>query len=257
MNRLKGKTALITGAGAGIGLGIAKKFIAEGANVVIAERHTESGEKAAQKLGDCALAIATDVCQREQVQTAVECAKKHFGSVDILVNNAWGGGSSKRFEDKSEEEMQHGLNMGAMAAFYSMQAVFPLMLSAGGGSIINLCSLNGVNAHRYTAEYNAGKEALRAISRTAAREWAQHQIRCNIICPAADSEAFQKFSAMQPENAAAMLPPMGRMGDPETDIGGVALFLASEDSIYLTGNTLFVDGGSHINGVNWAPDPSQ
>ena len=107
----------------------------------------------------------------------------------------------------------------------------------------------------YTAEYNAAKEASRALARTAAREWAGRGIRVNVICPAAATEAYEAFRAMVPDHAAALLAqnPMGRMGDPEEDIGAVALFLASDDSRYVTGNTLFVDGGSHINGVQWNP----
>lgn len=259
MNRLEGKTALITGAGMGIGLGIAHKYAREGANIVIAEHNEEASlaaAKAVEAHGIQSLSITTDVCIKEQVDAAVQAANEAFGGVDILVNNAWGGGSNKRFESKTVADMEHGLRMGAMSSFYAMQAVFPYM-KMNGGSIINMCSLNGVNAHMYSAEYNAGKEALRAITRTAAREWAQYQIRCNIICPAAASEAYKQFAKHNPENAAAMLPPLGRMGDPEQDIGGVALFLASEDSAYLTGNTLFVDGGGHINGVAWAPSPTE
>src|SRR5581483_3213393 len=136
-----------------------------------------------------------------------------------------------------------------------MQAAFPHMRSRKYGRIVNLCSLNGVNAHMYTAEYNASKEALRSLSRTAAREWARHGITVNVICPAAATAAYQAFAAAAPDNAAKLLEqnPMGRMGDPEDDIGPVAVFLASEESRYLTGNTLFVDGGSHINGVAWDP----
>lgn len=260
MGRLTGKTAFITGAGMGIGLGIANKFASEGANIVIAEFNADAAKSAAAQVrqhGVEVLAITCNVCDKDQVDSAIQTAEAKFGAIDILVNNAWGGGSNKRFESKTVADMEHGLSMGAMSSFYSMQAAFASMKANGGGSIINLCSLNGVNAHMYSLEYNAGKEALRAITRTAAREWAQHQIRCNIICPAAASEAYKKFAAHNPENAKAMLPPMGRMGDPEQDIGGVALFLACEDSAYLTGNTLFVDGGGHINGVPWAPEPTE
>ncbi len=259
MGRLAGKIAFITGAGMGIGLGIANKFASEGANIVIAELNTAAMDNAVEsvrKHGTEVLGITTDVCDKAQVDDAIAQTEARFGAIDILVNNAWGGGSNKRFESKTVADMLHGLNMGAMSSFYTMQAAFKAMQENGGGSIINLCSLNGVNAHMYSSEYNAGKEALRAMTRTAAREWAQHQIRCNIICPAAASEAYKKFAEANPENAQAMLPPLGRMGDPEHDIGGVALFLASEDSAYLTGNTLFVDGGGHINGVAWAPEPT-
>jgi NAD(P)-dependent dehydrogenase (short-subunit alcohol dehydrogenase family) len=129
------------------------------------------------------------------------------------------------------------------------------MVKQGGGRIINLCSLNGVNAHMLTAEYNAGKEALRALTRTAAREWARHGILANVICPAAATASYEAFRQAAPENAAELLRlnPIGRMGDPEEDIGGVALFLASDDSRYVTGNTIYADGGSHISGVPWAP----
>ena len=143
-----------------------------------------------------------------------------------------------------------------MGPWWAMQAAFAGMKAQGWGRVINVCSLNGVNAHPYTAEYNSAKEALRGLSRTAAREWAQYGICVNILCPAARTPAFEMFEKYSPENAALMLQqnPMGRMGDPQDDIGGVALFLASEDERYLTGNTLFADGGGHINGVNWEPD---
>jgi NAD(P)-dependent dehydrogenase (short-subunit alcohol dehydrogenase family) len=122
--------------------------------------------------------------------------------------------------------------------------------------VINIASLNGVNAHMGTAEYNVTKEALRAYTRTAAREWAPHGICCNIICPAAKSAAFRRMEELQPEMIAIAdaANPMGRIGDAEEDIAPVAAFLASEDARYLTGNTLFVDGGGHINGVAWTPD---
>ena len=129
------------------------------------------------------------------------------------------------------------------------------MVAAGGGRIINFVSLNGINAHMYSADYNAAKEAIRALTRTAAREWARHNVLVNAIAPAAATPAYVAFAEAAPENAAEMLEqnPMGRMGDPERDIGGVALFLASDDGRYVTGNILFADGGGHINGVQWTP----
>jgi NAD(P)-dependent dehydrogenase (short-subunit alcohol dehydrogenase family) len=137
-----------------------------------------------------------------------------------------------------------------------MQRAFPSMRERGGGSIINVASLNGVNAHPFTAEYNVGKEALRALTRTAAREWARHGIRANVICPGAATAAYVAVRDVMPEMIEQVLAqvPMGYMGDPDDDIAGVVSFLAGEDSRYMTGNTLFVDGGGHINGVPWAPD---
>jgi NAD(P)-dependent dehydrogenase (short-subunit alcohol dehydrogenase family) len=140
--------------------------------------------------------------------------------------------------------------------FWAMQAAFPLMKAQGWGRIINLCSLNGVNAHVGTAEYNCSKEALRALTRTAAREWAPHGIVANVICPGAKTAASRAVFAEHPEleRVADASNPMGRLGDPDADIAPVAVFLASDDARYLTGNTLFVDGGGHINGVSWVPD---
>jgi NAD(P)-dependent dehydrogenase (short-subunit alcohol dehydrogenase family) len=107
-----------------------------------------------------------------------------------------------------------------------------------------------------TTEYNCAKEALRALTRTAAREWATHGIVVNAVCPGAKTAAFRAIAETNPELVALAdaANPMGRLGDPEADIAPVLAFLASEDARYLTGNTLFVDGGSHINGVSWVPD---
>ena len=177
------------------------------------------------------------------------------GRVDILVNNAWGGGTISRVELKTDELMWHGLHVGLLGPFWAMQAAYPHMKAAGYGRVINICSLNGVNAHMGTAEYNTAKEGLRALTRTAAREWAPTGVVCNVICPGAKTAASRAVFAAHPELEAAAdaANPMGRMGDPETDIAPVALFLASEDCRYVTGNTLFVGGGTHINGSAWAP----
>jgi len=259
MNRLLDRVAIITGAGGGIGRGIARRFASEGASVVIADINAEMGQQTAAEIsrdfGTKAVAVTTDVSNKESVLAMVDATVKSFGRVDILVNNAWAPGRPSRLESKPEKHLDRAVRIGLYGPFWAMQAVFPHMRRQGGGRIISMCSLNGVNAHMYTAEYNSAKEGLRALTRTAAREWAQYNILANIICPAAETPAHQAFARTSPENAAQVLKqnPMGRMGDPERDIGGVALFLASEDSCYVTGNTIFADGGSHINGVSWAP----
>jgi NAD(P)-dependent dehydrogenase (short-subunit alcohol dehydrogenase family) len=260
MQRLKGRSAIVTGAGQGIGRGIARRFAREGANVLVAELVEETGRACAAELaaefGVRSSFVRTDVGVREQVVGAVERTVAEFGSVDILVNNAWGGGTTARLEHKTEAALEHGWRVGLMSAFWAMQAAFPHMRAAGWGRIVSVCSLNGVNAHMYTVEYNVAKEGLRALTRTAAREWGRHGICANIICPAAATLAYEAFRRASPENAAKLLEqnPMGRMGDSEADIAPVVAFLASEDARYVTGNTLFVDGGGHINGVSWAPN---
>ena len=264
MNRLQDRVALITGAGAGIGKGVARRFAAEGASLWLADINAETCAAAAQEISEeFGVQVgysAADVSEHAAVQTMVDAALAHFGRLDILVNNAWGRrpGAKPGFaqvETLSDLDADWAWRIGTQSALWAMQAVFPGMKQRGWGRVINMCSLNGVNAHPYSVDYNMAKEALRTLTRSAAREWAAHGICCNAICPGAATEAYQKFATAQPDNAADMLRmnPMGYMGDPERDIGGAALFLASEDCRYVTGNTLFVDGGSHINGVPWLP----
>ena len=168
VSRLAGRVAIVTGAGQGIGRGIARRFASEGARVIVAEIDEASGRATAEAIGTElageARFVRTDVGKKEDVLEAVEQAVAHFGSADVLVNNAWGGGTVERLEHKSDAAMEHGIRVGLMGAFWAMQAAFPHMRKAGWGRIVNLCSLNGVNAHMYTAEYNVAKEALRALA---------------------------------------------------------------------------------------------
>jgi NAD(P)-dependent dehydrogenase (short-subunit alcohol dehydrogenase family) len=254
-DRLAGKTALITGSGDGIGKGVAMRFAAEGAAVIIAEYDAASGTACTAEItaaGGTARFLPVDVTDKASVTALMQAA----GPIDILVNNAWRGSGVARFEHKTDAQIDTALRMGPYAAHWTMTAAFPHMRAQGWGRIINMASLNGVNAHMGSADYNLAKEALRALTRTAAREWARYGICCNVICPAALSASARRIMAQQPgmiEQIEAANP-MGRMGDPEADIGGAALFLASDDARYVTGNTLFVDGGAHINGVAWTPD---
>jgi NAD(P)-dependent dehydrogenase (short-subunit alcohol dehydrogenase family) len=257
--RLDGRVAIVTGAGEGIGAAVARRFGAEGAAVVVAELDPALGDATADTIvaaGGRALAVRTDVAQRADNEAMVAAAVDTFGRLDILVNNAWGGGSMGRVERKTDAAIDHGLAVGFRGPLWAMQAAFPIMRDQGYGRIVNVCSLNGVNAHVGTLEYNTAKEALRTATRTAAREWAATGIVCNAICPAAKSASFRRVMGEHPELLAVAdaANPMGRIGDCDDDIAPVVLFLASEDCRYLTGNTLFADGGSHINGAPWAPD---
>jgi NAD(P)-dependent dehydrogenase (short-subunit alcohol dehydrogenase family) len=252
--QLGGRVALVTGGGAGIGAGIVRRFADEGAKVVVAELDETQGTEVAEAAGG--LFVQCDVSRRMDVEGAVEAAVETYGGIDIVVNNAWGGGSIGRVEDKTGEALNAGMAVGYLGPFWAMRSAYPHMKANGWGRVINMVSLNGVNAHIGSLEYNAAKEALRALTRTAAREWAPTGVTVNAIAPAAKSQAFLRAIGEYPELVALAdaANPMGRMGDPYDDIAPVAVFLASEGSRYLTGNTLFVDGGSHINGVAWAPD---
>ncbi|SOX54347.1 3-oxoacyl-ACP reductase [Mycobacterium ahvazicum] len=253
-NPLDGRVALVTGAGAGIGEGVARRFADQGARVVVADLDENAGRRVASAING--VFVRTDVSNKADVEKAVQHTVSEFGAVDILVNNAWGGGAIGRVEKKTDEQLMLGIAVGYYGPFWAMRSVYPHMKSAGWGRIINMCSLNGVNAHMGTLEYNAAKEALRALTRTAAREWAPTGVTVNALCPAAKSQAFFRAIDHNPEIEALAdsANPMGRLGDSYDDIAPVAVFLASDESRYLTGNTLFVDGGSHINGALWAPD---
>jgi len=260
MGLIEGRVAVITGGGEGIGRGIARRYAREGAKVLIGEIDVERGERVLAELtgelGADAAFVRTDVARQAEVEAMVDAAAARWGTVDILVNNAWGGGRLGRVEKKTNEDLARAMDVGFNGPRWAMQRAFPLMKQAGWGRVVNICSLNGVNAHMGTLEYNCAKEALRTLSRTAAREWAPYGICVNVICPGAltaSSRAAEKFYPGMLERAAKENP-MGRMGDPEDDIAPAALFLASDLCGYLTGNTLFVDGGSHINGASWKPD---
>lgn len=251
---LEGRVAIVTGAGDGIGAAVARRFAADGARVLVAELNEETGRATAEEIGG--RFVRTDVGDKAQVLAMVDTAVREWGSVDILVNNAWGAGDVGRVENKTDAMLARGLGVGFYGPLWAMQAAFAHMKARGWGRVINMCSLNGVNAHMGTLEYNAAKEALRTLTRTAAREWAPTGVVVNAICPGAKSAAFRRMMSEHPEleGQADATNPMGRIGDPDQDIAPVAAFLAGEGARYMTGNTLFVDGGSHINGVAWAPD---
>src|ERR1700683_4202750 len=179
--QLAGKVALITGAGAGIGEGIARRLGDEGAEVGVGDRDSHSGRDVATAVGG--LFVEVDVSVRDQVEGAVAQAVSEYGSIDVVVNNAWGGGSMSRVENKTDQQLSDGIAVAYYGPFWAMRAALPHQRARGWGRVINVCSLNGVNAHMGTLEYKAAKEALRAMTRTAAREWASTGGVCNVICP--------------------------------------------------------------------------
>ncbi|MDX2275925.1 MAG: SDR family oxidoreductase [Hyphomonadaceae bacterium] len=255
---LEARVALVTGGGQGVGHGIARALAGAGADVVIAQRTTAQGEQAcaeiARDFGVESMFVAADVTKRDQVEAMVQAVVSRFGRLDILVNNA-GGSFSKRLENHSDEDMAAAFDLNYWSAFYAMRAAFPIMRTQTFGRIINVGSLNGVNAHMFTAAYNASKEAVRALTRTAAVEWGRHGITANVICPSAASPQAKAYFDANPDMLQTIVDqvPVGRIGEAESDIGPAAVFLASPQSAYFTGNTLFIDGGAHLNGVAWRP----
>jgi NAD(P)-dependent dehydrogenase (short-subunit alcohol dehydrogenase family) len=248
MGRLDGKVAIVTGAGRGVGRGIAKAFAKEGAAIAIAEI-TESGGRAAaaelEALGARALFVHTDVAQRAQVDACVQAVLARFGHIDILVNNA-ARAPGRLVPFVEHDDATFALCMDALrGTVYCMQAVYP-HLPKPGGRVINLGSAAGYEGNAGQAAYAAAKEAIRAVSRSAAREWGAQGITVNVICPFANSPGWLAFAEQNPKFAEGVARgrPVPRVGDCEEDIGRAALFFATADSSYVTGHTLAVDGGA-------------
>lgn len=247
MQMLTGKVAIITGAGQGVGLGIAQAFADAGAALTITGREAGKLQTAAESLrarGAQVLAYPADARKRADANAAVAAAIERFGRIDILVNNAQSSVPGTMLEQLDDATIALTLESGLLGTLYHMQAALPHM-KIQGGSIINLGSREGIIGGAGFGIYAATKEAIRGLSRSAAREWGRYGIRVNVICPAALSPAAVKFFTDNPGAEAYYnsTTALGRMGDPLADIGPVATFLASEASVYLTGQTLNADGG--------------
>ena len=247
MGRLSGKVAIVTGGGQGVGLGIARLFAAEGAALVITGRTEEKLKSVAPELEALGASVALctgDTRNRADAERAVQLALDRFGRLDILVNNAQSSKPGTPLEETDDETIRLTVESGLYGTIHHMQAAFP-HLKARGGSIINFGSREGIFGGQGFGIYAATKEAIRGVSRVAAREWGKHGIRVNVLCPAALSPIAVKYLADYPEQAEMYRKEiaLGRFGDPEQDIGPAALFLASDDSRYITGQTINVDGG--------------
>jgi NAD(P)-dependent dehydrogenase (short-subunit alcohol dehydrogenase family) len=248
--RLEGRTAIITGAGQGVGLGIAKRFAAEGANVVIAARRALTGEPAAEEIrqaGGSAVCIVTDITKREQVQHCVDEAVARFGSLEIMVHNAVGGASSTHLLDDVDAAVWDRLSRTAVwGSFYSAQISAPHLKAAGErGRLILITSPSGVEGSHTLPLYSPVKGAQRAMAKSLAREWGHYGVTVNCIGPVAETPALTRAVASNPDLGARLVArtPLGRFGNAETDIGAAAAFLASDDAAFITGQTLIVDGG--------------
>ena len=186
MGRLDGRVAVVTGAGQGVGRGVARRYAREGAAVVVADINVETGAAVAAEitgeLGGRAIFVPTDILQQDQVEAMVQRAVDELGTVHILVNNAYVAGGFGRFEHKPDGDLELAFRGGPLHTWWAMRATFPHMKAQQWGRIINLVSLNGINAHKYSADYNAAKEAIRAITRTAAVEWGRVRDRCAGEC---------------------------------------------------------------------------
>jgi 3-oxoacyl-[acyl-carrier protein] reductase len=256
---LDGRVALITGAGRGIGRGIARRFVREGACVVVAELSTEHGEKTVseirREIADRAVFVQTDVRRKEDIEGAIRAAVDRFGGLDTLVNNAIGLSPNILLEQKTDEMLDGVLRSGLWATWWAMRTALPHMKQRGGGRIINFYSLDADVAAWLHSDYNLTKAAIQGLTRSAAAEWGRFNILVNAIAPTAAGTIFTELCEKAPgfAAAAAQQNPLGRVGDPETDIAPVAVFLASELARYVTGETINVDGGMNMPGYHSRP----
>jgi NAD(P)-dependent dehydrogenase (short-subunit alcohol dehydrogenase family) len=244
--RLEGQVALVTGAGQGIGRGVVLALAKEGARVGVAGRTLGKCEAVAQEieqLGGTAMPVEMDVTTREAVDAGVARVRERLGPIQILVNSAQITHYAS-IRNLTEELLDDMWQSGPLGTLRTMQACFD-DLRATRGSVVNFSSGSTTTVAPAMGGYAAVKEALRTLSRAAAVEWGKFGIRVNVILPLAMTPAFDSFSAGLPDGAASTVAgvPMGRMGDSEQDIGRAVVFFASEDSGYVTGTALPVDGG--------------
>lgn len=246
MGRLEGKVAVVTGASQGIGEALARSYAREGAAVVISARRADALDAVAKSLqaeGARVVAVQADVANRDDALRTIAAAEQHFGRLDILANNAQTT-KNAAIEDIDEANIALTFGSGLHGTLWHMQAALPL-LKVRGGSILNLGSRQGIYGQPGDGIYGANKEAIRALSRSAAREWGKFGIRVNVLNPAGLSPAAEAFLNADPERAQKYYDemPLGRFGRLMEDIAPVGVFLASDDGHYVTGQTINADGG--------------
>lgn len=246
MHSVEGRVIIVTGSGQGVGRGLANHLAKGGATVVVADWKPEKMERTTEELralGAEALGVEVDINDQAKVQAMVDRTIDTFGRVDGLINNAQTFRANAPVADVDAADFDVFYRSGVLGSLWAMQAVYPYMKEAGWGRIVNFGSSMGRVGGEGFGAYNASKEAIRGLTRTAAREWARDGIVVNAIAPAAappravGSLHYEEFMRTCP---------MGRNGDPETDIGPIALFLCSDACRYLTGHTFMADGGNFM-----------
>lgn len=254
MGIFDGKVAIITGGGKAkaIGYGIAVAYAKEGANLALTGRNMQKLLDAKEELerlyGIKVLPIQADVTPDEESEQRVNEAVKQvvdtFGRIDVLINNAQASASGIPLSMQTKDHFDLGIYSGLYATFYYMRACYPY-LKETQGSVINFASGAGLFGNAGQCSYAAAKEGIRGLSRVAATEWGKDNINVNIVCPLAMTEQLENFRESYPEayekNIKAV--PMGRFGDPETDIGRVCVHLGSPDFKYMSGETITLEGG--------------
>lgn len=245
--RLKNKTAIITGAGSGIGRACALAFAREGARLALVGRREDRLQAVARMAGENTLVLAADVSQKPDVERVVEQTVAHFGSLNVLVNNA-GVLFAGTSEEITEEQWDQTFNINVRGLWLLSRAVLPHLRHAGGGSIVNMASVLGLVGARRRASYAPSKAAVVLLTKCMAIDHAVDNIRVNCICPSfVETELTAEVVSKAPDPVAlrrerTAAHPIGRLGKPE-DMAGIAVYLASDESTWVTGAAFPVDGG--------------
>lgn len=252
--RLVGKVAIITGATSGIGEGTAERFVKEGAQVVLAGRTEEKGKAIAARLGRNAVFCKSDVTREADIVAMIECAKKNFGRLDILFNNAGGSTAGLWSKDITEEGFVYDMKLLVGSVLFGAKHAAPVMKANGGGSIINNASIAGMRSGYGPVVYSAAKGGVIQLTVTLAMELAPMRIRVNAISPGTiETPIFGKVLGLGEEKIQQSLGAvgealkdvgqLGRVGVPE-DIAQAAVYLGSDESSFITGQNLVVDAGA-------------
>jgi 3alpha(or 20beta)-hydroxysteroid dehydrogenase len=249
MNRLANKTAIVTGGARGMGASTARLFVEEGARVVLTDVQDAEGEALARELGKAALFQHHDVANEEDWARVVAATVSHFGGVDILVNNA-GILLMRGIMDTSRQDFERVLGVNLVGTFLGIKAVAPRLIERGGGSIINISSIDGLKGSNATSAYSSSKWGVRGLTKVAAMELGPRGVRVNSVHPGGIQTPMTMRAGQTPEVAEATRKfykgvPIGRVGQPE-EVARVSLFLASDDASYMCGAELTVDGGMSI-----------
>jgi 3-oxoacyl-[acyl-carrier protein] reductase len=243
--RLDGKSALITGAGSGIGKAIAETYAREGARVALTDLNLDAVQSAAGAIGNNAIALRCDVTRKAEIAAAVAETLSAFGTLDILVNNAGATHVNKPMLHIDEDEYDRIFAVNVKGLFQFCQAVVPVFRNAGGGVIVNIGSTAGLRPRPGLSAYNATKGAVHTLTKSLAVELAPDRIRVCAIAPVAtDTPLLQRFLGPEPGQRERFIAtvPLGRLAQPQ-DIANAALYIASADAEFVTGNILEVDGG--------------
>jgi 3-oxoacyl-[acyl-carrier protein] reductase len=243
--RLEGRTALVTGAGSGIGKAIAATYGREGACVALADVNLDAAKAAARAIGNNAIALRCDVTRKADIAAAVAETLAAFGALDILVNNAGATHVNKPMLEIGDDEFDRIFAVNVKGVFQFCQAVVPHFRAAGGGTIINIGSTAGLRPRPGLSAYNATKGAVHTLTKSLAVELAADRIRVCAIAPVAtDTPLLPSFLGPAPEQREKFIAsvPLGRLAQPQ-DIASAALYLASTDADFVTGNIIEVDGG--------------